>query len=337
MNNDENLLQRIRGVIVGGAIGDAMGMPTELWTQHMINQTFENGIQKLIGSIHNPNLMARDMQAGEITDDTINTLLIIDTITASKGDLNVDQYIQKLTEWTENSELSAYVSGPSTLKALEQIKQGVPISETGRFGTTNGASMKIAPVGIISDYNDMNRLVENVYQICLPTHNTGIAIAGASAVAAIISYVTEGGDDLDTIWDIAYEAIDMGMRKGYDLPGPSLKYRIESAKEIVENNNLSGAKEKLYDQIGTGVETVETIPSVLAVVTMAAGRPMEAAKISASLGGDTDTIGAISAAICGGMNQQFDQTAVDQIERVNNLYFNDIAKEILYYSPYYSK
>ncbi|WP_440897609.1 ADP-ribosylglycohydrolase family protein [Amphibacillus sp. Q70] len=337
MSKATNLFQRIKGVIIGGAIGDAMGMPTELWTQHMINQKFENGVQKLIGSMNNPNLTARDMQAGEITDDTINTLLIIDTITTSKGNLNVDQYIEKLTEWNENSELSAYVSGPSTLKALEQIKKGVPIDETGRFGTTNGASMKIAPVGIISDYKNMNQLIENVHQICLPTHNTGIAIAGASAVAAIISYVTEGGNDLNTLWEIADETVDIGLRKGYDLPGPSLKYRIDCAKQIVENNNLSEAQKKLYNQIGTGVETIETIPSVLAVVTMAKGRPMEAARISASLGGDTDTIGAISAAICGGMNQEFDQLAVEQIEKVNNLDFNDIAEKILRYSPYYSK
>lgn len=69
---------------------------------------------------------------------------------------------------------------------MDKITQGVPIEETGVTGTTNGASMKTAPIGIISDYQDLPTLVKNVAEICLPTHNTTITIAGASAVAAAI-------------------------------------------------------------------------------------------------------------------------------------------------------
>lgn len=69
---------------------------------------------------------------------------------------------------------------------MNKIAQGVPIEETGVTGTTNGASMKIASIGIISDYRDLSRLVKNVAEIYLPTHNTTIAIAGASAVLAAI-------------------------------------------------------------------------------------------------------------------------------------------------------
>lgn len=82
-----------------------------------------------------------------------------------------------MSDWNENSGVSAYVSGPSTLKALDKIAKGVPVEEAGVTGTTNGAAMKIAPIGIVSDYREMQNLIKNVYQICLPTHNTKIAIA----------------------------------------------------------------------------------------------------------------------------------------------------------------
>ncbi len=40
--------------------------------------------------------------------------------------------------------------GPSTKRALERLAAGEPGAETGRDGTTNGAAMRVTPVGIAS-------------------------------------------------------------------------------------------------------------------------------------------------------------------------------------------
>ena len=53
--------------------------------------------------------------------------------------------------------------------------------------------MKMSPIGIISDFRDLDALIANVRMICKPTHNTSIAIQGASIIAGIISYVSFWG------------------------------------------------------------------------------------------------------------------------------------------------
>jgi ADP-ribosylglycohydrolase len=306
-----------------------MGMPTECWSQEKIRQNFPNGVTELIASNEN-DVFGRKLAAGAITDDTLNVLMILSMIKKNQGQIRVADYIAELREWNDNSPVSAFVSGPSTLKALDKIAQGVPIEETGVTGTTNGASMKIAPIGIISDYQDLPTLVKNVAEICLPTHNTTIAIAGASAVAAAISYTVRGGQSTDEIWSLAFEAINAAKTYGHDFPSASLTFRMNQARKILrQETDDQIILQRLYHEIGTGMETIETIPSAFVIVEMAKGDPLRAAQLSASLGWDTDTIGAISAAICGGMNPKMPREMIRQIEEVNQLDFDQLAEELL--------
>ena len=324
--------KRIRGVIAGTALGDAMGMPTECWSQDKIKERFPEEIDRLYPASQN-DIFGRTLEAGAVTDDTINTLMILNMLKKNQGKVCVDDYIKELSDWNENSGVSAYVSGPSTLKALDKIAKGVPVEEAGVTGTTNGAAMKIAPIGIVSDYREMQNLIKNVYQICLPTHNTKIAIAGASAVAAAVSYTVRGGSSIDEIWNIAYSAITAAQEYGYDFPSASLPFRMKQARKILdeEKRDEGSILKRLYDEIGTGMETIETIPCVFAIVELANGDTWKAAQLCAQIGWDTDTIGAISCGICGGMNPELPEKEVTLIEQVNGLDFNAMAEDVLSY------
>ena len=86
--------------------------------------------------------------------------------------------------------------------------------------------------------------------------------------------------------------------------------------------------QRLYEEIGTGMETIETIPSAFVIVELAKGDPLKAAQLSASLGWDTDTIGAISGAICGGMNPELPKEMIQQIEAVNQLDFEQLTDDV---------
>lgn len=321
--------EKIWGVLAGGALGDALGMPTECWSQQKIRQQFPNGVTELVASNEN-DVFGRKLAAGAITDDTINVLMILSMIKKNQGRIRVADYVAELREWNDNSPVSAFVSGPSTLKALDKIAQGVPIEETGVTGTTNGASMKIAPIGLISDYRKLPDLIKNVAEICLPTHNTKIAIAGASAVAAAVSYTVRGGQSIEEIWQLAFAAIEAAQEYGHDFPAASLAFRMNQARKILqEETDEAIILQRLYEEIGTGMETIETIPSTFAIVELAAGNPLKAAQLSASVGWDTDTIGAISAAICGGMQPDLPKEMIRQIEAVNELDFDQLTEELL--------
>ena len=299
--------EKIWGVLAAGALGDAMGMPTECWSQEKIRQNFPDGVTELIASNEN-DVFGRKLAAGAITDDTLNVLMILSMIKKNYGQIRVADYVAK---------------------ALDKIAQGVPIEETGVTGTTNGASMKIAPIGLISDYRDLPTLVKNVAEICLPTHNTKIAIAGASAVAAAISYTVRGGQSIEEIWSVAFDAINAAKEYGHDFPAASLTFRMNQARKILRQEaDEAVILKRLYEEIGTGMETIETIPSAFVIVELAKGDPLKAAQLSASLGWDTDTIGAISAAICGGMNPELPKEMIQQIEEVNQLDFDELTEEV---------
>lgn len=333
MDMDKDLYLRIRGVLIGGAYGDAMGMPTEFWTQKFIKAKFPQGVEKLLPS-QADDFFGRTMKAGEITDDTINTMIIANMIVENYGVINTESYINQLINWKNESPVAALVCGPSTLKALEAIEQGVSWEVTGKFGTTNGAAMKISPIGLLSDYRNPEHLIDNVSMICKPSHHTSIAIQGASIIAGIVSYVVSGKQDMEEMWNLAEQISLKAANRGFQLPSASLIARMKLAKKMIRGCTKTEAMNNLYEVIGTGFETIETIPSVLAVVELSKGDPEASAKISASLGGDTDTIGALSTAICGGINPNFSDSLVQELETTNNLHFDELSRQLYPFCPF---
>lgn len=329
----QELLSRIKGVLIGGAYGDAMGMPTEFWTHDHIKLRFPNGVEQLLPS-QPDDFFGRTMSAGKITDDTINTIMIANMIIDSHGIINTGSYINQLIRWKNESKEAALVCGPSTLKALESIENGMSVEETGKLGTTNGAAMKISPIGILSDYRDLDSLINNVHTICKPTHNTSIAIQGASIIAGIISYAVSGGNDLNYMWDLAKEIANKAIHYGFQIPSASIIERMKLVKQLIKNCTIHEAIKNLYNIAGTGVETIETIPAVLAIVELSQGDPIISAKICASLGGDTDTIGAISTAICGGMNPNFEDSLIQELEHTNTINFDKLSRNLYDFSPF---
>lgn len=112
------------------------------------------------------------------------------------GDGRVDPraFADALLAWEERmrAEGSLDLLGPSTRRALAAVARGVPPDETGRWGDTNGAAMRIAPIGVGVRPRPLDALVDAVEQACRVTHHTGVAIAGAAAIAAAVSSGVEG-------------------------------------------------------------------------------------------------------------------------------------------------
>ena len=316
--------EKILGLIYGTALGDSYGMASEMLTREEIkklNVSFDHLLPSFPNSV-----ISKNQKAGSITDDTCNSLMIIKMLKDNSGKVEIDEYINTLVEWSQNSPIAQFVTGPSTSKALDLINKGMSIEETGKMGTTNGACMKIAPVGIYYSYIDLHSLVEAVSKICLPTHNTTIAISGASVIAMIASYALRNDSIIsDELMALIYETIDIAKDYGNNWPSASLKYRIKQAIGIADRyTNEDEFKDHLYEEIGASFESIDTVPSVLAILKYTHFDINRFVRISASLGGDTDTIGAIGGAICGALNPGLiNQNEIDLIESVNNIKFKD--------------
>ena len=69
--------------------------------------------------------------------------------------------------------------------ALAAVADWVSPDEAGRWGDTNGAAMRITPVGIATPVEPLDGLCAAVARASRLTHNTGVAISGAAAVAGL--------------------------------------------------------------------------------------------------------------------------------------------------------
>ncbi len=298
MSSAEAMLDRALGALLGGALGDALGMPTQLLSPDGIKAAYGFVDRFVSPSPDHP--VSRGLPAGAITDDTEQALLLGRVLLGSGDTFDHERWVAALLDWERDVKArgSYDLLGPSTKRAIDAINDGVPAEEAGRAGDTNGAAMRIAPVGIAMPPEPIDALVAKVAETCRATHNTSIAIASAAAVAAAVSCGVAGGD-----WREASRAGMAAARLGTSLgnwvTGGDIAARIAWAQDLVRGKAAVDAVRLILDLVGTGVACRESVPAAFAVLEVAAGDPWQAAVISANMGGDTDTIGAMSAGMSG--------------------------------------
>ncbi|HBG15761.1 MAG TPA: ADP-ribosylglycohydrolase family protein [Firmicutes bacterium] len=307
-----------------------MGMPSEFWSRSRITRYFG----KITTFLPAPkeNEITRGLKAGEITDDTHMTIIVSKSIIESGGRVDPQAIIKNIVKWISDDQNKNFnIIGPSTKSAFEKIRNGASMEEAGKYGVTNGGAMKMIPIGIISNWRDMDNLVENVRLVCLPTHNTNLAIAGASAIAAAVSYCAGGGDDLEEMIQVAISGVQHGMRFGFEIIGASIIKRIELAIELVKTGkHIEEIMNDIYEVIGCGLDTTESVPAALAMVLLAGGVPEKCARLCANLGGDTDTIGAMACGICGAFKgiDAISEDSINLIQTTNQIDFTEIAEQL---------
>ena len=123
--------KRAYGALLGVAFGDALGMPSQLWSRRKVKAYFG----EITGFLPGPpgHFVAGGMQAGQVTDDTIQTIKVAEAILADDGCVRAETVAAKLLELvTESNVLETNMFGPSSKQALASIKDGVPITESGK-------------------------------------------------------------------------------------------------------------------------------------------------------------------------------------------------------------
>lgn len=323
------MIRRAHGSLVGLAIGDALGMPTQLLPRKQVAALFPSLADFAAGP--SENAISAGQPAGSITDDTQQALIIAELLIEGKGHVDSMRFVEQLLMWARAAEAHGTEQlGPSSRRALEAIQQGSSLEEAGRRGDTNGAAMRIAPVGIATPVEPLELFMDHVEEVCRPTHFTGLAIAGAAAVAAAISACVSGASFSEAI-DVARHAATLGQERGFYAPGPKIAQRISWAVEMVARLDEASAQDAISDLIGTGVTMQEAVPAAFALASRWSNKPWQACLIAAHLGGDSDTVGAITGSMLGACSgvDAFPERAVATVERVNKLYLAPLAQKLI--------
>jgi ADP-ribosylglycohydrolase len=291
--------QRARGALYGLAVGDALGMPTAMMSRERIRERWGGNLTGFEAAPAGPRIAAA-RPAGSVTDDTEQAVLLARLLVAGHGTVGPRALAEALVAWERDMSDRGLLGllGPSTKRAVAAILAGTPPEEAGASGTTNGAAMRIAPLGIAFGHTDLPALVDHVVAVSHVTHNTGLALAGAAAVAAAVSAAI-GGAGVAEATAQAVRAARLAAGRGRWVAGADVAARIEWAVSLVSGLDPEAAAEQIYTLVGTGLATQESVPAAFAVLAAVPGDPWRACLLAASLGGDTDTIAAMAGAVAG--------------------------------------
>ncbi len=291
-----NARDRALGAFTGLAVGDALGMPTQSMSRAAIAATY-GPVTGLLDAVATQPI-APSMPAGSITDDTEQAILLARLLIDGKGQIDPYVFADALLIWEADMirRGSADLLGPSTKRALSRLQDGVPAEEAGRAGTTNGAAMRVTPVGIATPSADLNALVDAVAATAMVTHNTTLGIAGAAAVAATVSAGIDGASLAEAL-DAGEKAAKIGGERGYWAAGGDIAARIGWARTWMRELATDAVPDAIGLVIGTSVASQESVVAAFALAEALGDEPAAAMQLAAELGGDTDTV----AAICGAM------------------------------------
>lgn len=339
MNRDEiQLLDRIHGCLLGIAAGDALGMPA-LSTLEQTIALHGSEITTFIDASSDPAVdpVHYNLSAGEVTDDTYAALAVVRAIIDS-GQVDVQAFAQAFIAWADDdAELAVRLGrkrgflGPSTGRAIEQLRAGVSPFETGREGTTNGSAMRVAPMGFIHP-GDIAATVDVTEISCIPTHNTNVAISAACAIACAVSVMAAGVTDMADIVEAAKEGAELGGQRGRIGYCPSIAKRIDLVVQLARQDKPRQAiRRDIYDLIGSYLPAYEIVPAAIGGFVLEGGAP-EASILSAiNIGGDCDTLGAIAGALAGTLHgvKGFPPHFETQIEAANQFGLRDLSEQFL--------
>lgn len=304
---DPSRLDRALGALYGLAIGDALGMPTEGLDREQVRSRYGElaGFQPGAGN-------RGEFPAGRVTDDTEQAFLLGRLLVAGRGRVGAAELVAGLLDWEQAASTAGtgMLLGPSTRRALAAARAGVPLGQLGRSGTTNGAAMRVTPVGIAWPAQPLGRLVAAVVSVGAVTHDTGVAHAGAAAVAAAVSSGVCGAPYAESR-QLAVAAAELTAGAGGPPDGAAVVARL---RERPANLDAVAAR-------GLGLATEESVPAAFALADLAPEDPWQVCRWAAGLGGDTDTIAAMAGAVLGAHAglAGWPVTARETVRRVNSL------------------
>ena len=216
------------------------------------------------------------------------------------GGVTLEAAVSGLITWYDrvDGDNSPYV-GPSTRRGVNALKAGEDPRTSGLWGDTNGAPMRISPIGLLHP-GDIEGAVADTVTVCMPTHFTQPAVSGAAAVAAAVATAMVDGVALNDVIEAGLRGAVLGREHGRRWFGSSVPFKIQQALEIANSEADNRVRlKRIYDEVGATLNVPETVGAAFGLLAMADGDPKETAILAANLSGDADTIGAIACAMAG--------------------------------------
>lgn len=263
------------GALVGTGVGDSLGA--------FFEGRFEVGLEEI-------EEIAASAEVLTYTDDTHMMIGIAESLVRSRGFDGEDM----AHTFVRNYELEPFRGyGPGPPHIFRLIRAGVAWDEAaqrlyrgGSYG--NGSAMRIAPVGVFYHGNpEMLREVAYKSSRITHAHNLGKEGAALQAYAVALATNLELQEDFNR-HDFLEGLTDFVQERVY-------REKLSLIEELIEKPN----RDRVVAELGHGIEAFNSVPTAIYSFLSFPNYYAQAVLNAISLGGDTDTIGAMTGAISG--------------------------------------
>lgn len=259
-----DLADRLTGVLLGTALGDALGLPAERLSGQRIARQF--------GSMDRFRLLGR---TGFVSDDTEQAALVAQSLARCPEDPTTcaEAFRRSLLGWFLRLPWGV---GMATIKACLRIAAGMRPS--GVLSAGNGAAMRAAVVGVflVDDPDARLRFGRALAEV---THRDERAVAGALYVSELAASVCRTSNR-----SIAFQSALESVTE------PQLLAALRRAADLAESSTDTGDAAR---QLGTSGFVLHTVPFATFCFLRFGDEPLGALQQAIAAGGDTDSIAAI--------------------------------------------
>lgn len=291
-----DIADRVRGMLLGVAIGDALGNRTE----SMLPAERAAQYGRITGYL--PSRYAGGRPAGTPSDDTQLTARAIEQL-LEDGEFNPDELAFRIA----NERI--FGIGRATRDFCNALRTGAPWWEATQLSAGNGALMRIAPTVLPHLVGGGTDVWYDTVVSTAVTHNDSMAIASNVAWVALLWRLLNGDlPESPAEWLETYTEVLRVLDDGQEYEtrvqhGPLQQWRgslsqlldTEVREALRRGTSVVDSGQRWY----SGAYLLETVPTVMHIVSRHGHDPREAMLSAVNDTRDNDTIAAIVGAAMG--------------------------------------
>lgn len=351
---------RVRGVVVSTALGDALGAPIEKLTYEQIKERYGR-VESIMTRWHKIDLPA-DVRLGRVrgdgivTDDTLMTVALINVYLAEGRHLDAydmgNEFVKEIAfrktfvpELNQETFIIDRLFYPEKYIFMRHVLANCDPREAGIGNMVNcGAAMYIAPVGIVNAGHPKAAYDEAI--LFAMGHQSSYGLEAAGVLAACVAKAFEPGVRVDDIVQTAVELAKDGTKAAIrELTDAARELRTERddmdkvisvfQSIMLKYSPMGDDVNRHIDKVGvpsnhytpSRLWSIEELPMALAFIVLNDGEYYRSILDGVNSGRDTDSIGVMAGVILGAMYgvEAVKQADIEQLNKVNRLDLIGIA------------
>lgn len=276
-------MSKILDCIIGHAVGDAMGVPTEFKSRDLL---LSNPVTEMTGFGSHP------VPKGTWSDDTSMSIATIDAIINNKGEINLKDIMMNFYYWLKEEKFTpfgeVFDAGSTCIKAVVEYSKHLDEYSCGLkdvYSNGNGSLMRIYPISLYAFYKGLleEEVIKLINETSALTHAHEISKLGCYIYTRYMMYLLSGDSKEES-----YKKIRMIDYSMYD------ESAVKAYSRILDNNIIN----LKIDDIKSSGYIVDTLEASLWILLNSKDY-REAIIASTNIGNDTDTIGAVTGSMAG--------------------------------------